>query len=501
MSIVRLSSSPSYTLYQRLPRIGPSGVIFPPPPFVPDFYVSPTGGTGSGSILDPWSLAYAIGQGVGTAQGDGKLGPGNKVALRGGNYNGNFISRTNGLSGNPIIFRQQPGERATLRPTGRALETHGSYTWFWGFEIAGPSSSDGVNNMGIQNKLIHLIIHDVAATAIGSGISNFPANGPQGGEFYGNILYNNGSSNFDHGIYAQNDDTFGTLFVLENIMFNNWAFGFHCFIQPGEFANGIDAEGNIIFNNSSIGLAFRDNEVVIGGNTPVTRNIFSNNFVYRDAQTNIPLWNNYATVDLGLAQHTGNGSIVCQNNYIVGGLNLAEWLTAIISGNLQYNYSSGQLVNNLGSLAGHAYTGDSFYGDPAINAFLYNGFAATTLANWKTQTGFVNPGTYAGLVPPNAVFVRPSIYEAGRANIIVYNWTGAATVNADLSAVLQIGQAYNIYNVQDMFGIPVASGVYNGFAISLPTAGIAAPVPIGRGHAGPVTGPTFQVFVVRLQGA
>ena len=99
------------------------------------------------------------------------------------------------------------------------------------------------------------------------------------------------------------------------------------------------------------------------------------------------------------------------------------------------------------------------------------------------------------------MFVRPNRYEPGRANIIVYNWDNSASVNVDLSTVLTAGQSYTIVNAQNFFGSPVTSGTYNGGTIGIPMAGISAPTPIGRGRAGPVTGPTFQVFVVRLAGS
>lgn len=487
-------------LVQGFPASGGGGSI-PLPivlPFTPDFYVAPTnlGGSpaGNGSIGSPWDLQTALNQ-------PAALVPGKKVAMRGGAYSGNYISNTNGTPTAPVIFRQYPGERATIVTPVRGLEIHGSYTWFWGFEISGPSSSDGVSNQGIQSKCIHLIIHDAAATGIGSGITNFTGNNPRGGEFYGCIVYNNGSQNFDHGIYAQNDDAFGTLFILENIIFNNWSLGLHCFIQPGELANGIDAEGNVIFNDSSTGLAFRNNEVLFGGNAPATRDTFRSNYVYRNSQTGSPLYSNLASVDLGSSQsNNGNGTMTCRDNYIVGGLSLANWVTAMVTGNIQYNYN-GQLVNNIGSLAGHIYNSDVYYGDPAAAAFLYDGNLATTLTSWKTQTGLVNPGSYAGLTPPNAIFVRPSNYEAGRANIIAFNWAGLPTITVDLSGVLIPGQSFVILNAQDFFGSPIVSGIYQGGTVDIPMTAVPAPIPIGRGHAGPVTGPTFQVFVVRLQGA
>ena len=128
-------------------------------------------------------------------------------------------------------------------------------------------------------------------------------------------------------------------------------------------------------------------------------------------------------------------------------------------------------------------------------------------ASWQSTTGLGATDAVAGTTPTGTqVFIRPNRYEAGRANIVIYNWSNAATVAVDLSRALSIGQAYTIVNAQDFYGTPVASGTYAGGTVTLPMAGIAAPVPIGLGSnsltgPGPVTGPTFQVFIVRVQGS
>ena len=73
--------------------------------------------------------------------------------------------------------------------------------------------------------------------------------------------------------------------------------------------------------------------------------------------------------------------------------------------------------------------------------------------------------------PPsqNQVFVRPNAYEAGRANITVFNWQRLASVPVDVSSVrLMLGQGFKVVDTQNVFGPPVLSGVYAGGVISLP---------------------------------
>src|SRR5439155_6867750 len=90
-----------------------------------DFIVAPTGGTGAGTLADPWSLAYAIGIGAGSARGDGKLpSTGAQVGLRGGLYtrtNQNWTFEASGALGSGVdnldgklIYRNYQGEHAII---------------------------------------------------------------------------------------------------------------------------------------------------------------------------------------------------------------------------------------------------------------------------------------------------------------------------------------------------------------------------------------------------
>ena len=94
--------------------------------------------------------------------------------------------------------------------------------------------------------------------------------------------------------------------------------------------------------------------------------------------------------------------------------------------------------------------------------------------------------------------MRPNRYEAGRATIIIYNWGSLSSVPVSIGSVLNTGDAYNIWNVQDIFGGPVVTGTYQGGTISIPMAGVTPPAPIG-GSFLPLhkTGPVFDVFVLK----
>jgi hypothetical protein len=382
----------------------------------------------------------------------------------------------------PIIVRHYSGERATI---DGSLTLTGSDVWIWGLEVANNAAVDyGVVNNAPRSRLINLVVHDAKYSGIGLWKEAPDA------EVYGCVVYNNGTrNNQDHGIYIQN--TLGQKRLLDNIVFNNWAVGLHAYAGPAEngYLTRILMDGNVLFNSGVIGGA-PGGDIVVGGSVPAGPSIaVTHNYVYRtDRQL---------AVDLGYFAGARNVDVTFTNNYLAGGsVHVANWATAVVSGNAVYNFG-GDLTALDSSVSGYTWDATNIYfGNPSDSAWLYNS-TRTTFTGWKSLTGFGNPGAYAGGAPTGQlIVVRTNLYEPDRGNIIVYNWAQQGTVDVDLSGVLDTGDHYVVQNAQDFYGPAVVSGTYAATPISLPTAGIPAPVPIGRGVAGPVTGPTFNVFVV-----
>lgn len=460
------------------------GGVVVAPPFIPDFYVSPTGSSANnGSINSPWSLSYAFG-GAG-----GALTPGKKVALRGGTYSGEYFCNVSGTQANPIVFRQYPGERAILDGNILTVGTHD--LWFWGFEItqSNPVATQrmGINNRGPRCRFINMVIHDCGLNGVGDWVES------PNSEVYGCLLYNNGTNhNLDHGYYGE-CQTPGTKLVRDNICFTNWAYGFQVYGSSGQFIDNFTFRGNVGWNNAVIDAGTSRAEFIMGGSGIVARGaVFDQNMTYRQDAGQ--------TADIGWFFGGVNVDVAVTNNYFVGELDIYDWQTATVTGNTLYN--TGQMVVNRGTLTGHTWSGNNFYRAAGATAWQYGG-TNTTFAGWKTLTGFTNPGTLVGTTPTtNQIFYRPNLYEPGRGHIIIYNWQGLANVAVDLSQILSVGQAFTIVNAQNFFGASVLSGTYTGGTVNLPMAGITPPAPVGRSFTqAPTTGPTFQVFVVRLQGA
>ncbi|MEZ4273397.1 MAG: hypothetical protein R3C68_18765 [Myxococcota bacterium] len=390
--------------------------------------------------------------------------PGDTIWIEGGTYKGyitnsrGLISFLKGTADKPIIVRAVPGVRVTIDmndgdpSTGEFFTPAGDHTWYWGLEItssnpgarilSAPGSSPSGHNrdggvysyggtpeVGDHNRLINLVIHDLSGTGYGwqHGV---------GGELYGTLIYNNGWVSSDrahgHAIYAQNSGE-SEKRIVDNVTFN--MFMDNCDIYGSSTAtlSNFHIEGNTFFNSGAgQGEGFnRGTELLVGGNAPATNIRVIANYTYSQAAGG-------GVARLGYNSSANNG-LVLHDNYFAGTARFPVPFSNLDSkGNRVIGSVSGDYVPSSGLSLQHSDTGTK-------------------------------------------VFVRPNQYEAGRANIVVYNWDNASSVPVDLSEVLKAGSSYRIMHVYDFFGTPVKQGTYDGGLISLPMNPMPAPRPIGTG--------------------
>ena len=444
------------------------------------FYASPSGSSaGDGTAAHPWDLTTAL------ANASGKIQPGDTVWMRAGTYTGDFRTAIAGTASRPIVFRQYPGERATIDGTIRA---DGADVWFWGFEVmrsAPTGRLPAVESRGARQKFINLIIHDAAQQGITFWDEAVDA------ELYGNIVYNNGThENLDHGTYVHN--VTGTKLIDDNIFFNNLAYGIHVYVSPGQGAQkNVHVVGNVSFNNGTISNSYAaKGNILIGGEDPGQGHQAIDNLLYFSGTDG---------VNLQLGYTASNQDIVCKGNTVWGGATafmIRNWTAAVVQGNTIGG--SSDIVDFGDSPDGYSWSGNTYY--RATSAAAWRDVSGTdrTLADWQRTTGLGSSDQIASDVPASTkVFVKANKYEPGRALVVVYNWGHNGSINADLSGVLRNGQQYEVRNVQDMFGPAVASGTYSGGGITLPMTGVNPPARIGRSTpTPPKTGPNFDVFEV-----
>ena len=450
------------------------------------WYVAPNGSsTGAGTITSPWNLATAV--------STTKIQPGDTVWLRGGTYgNGeadassNYIITLNGTSSSPIIFRQYPGEHANLDGT---IDVEGSYVWLWGFEISNTSSTtqniQGVDSHCLGCRFINLVVHDHSGDGFGLW-----SEGPNQ-VAYGNLVYNNGfhgstSTSYGHGIYSQNQT--GTKLLENNILWNQFGYGVHIYGSGNAFLVNFTLKGNVSFNSGvKDGMNY-----TIGGGSPLVNLVATNNMAYYNPNR-LPANSFRIGYNFGITNSNG----VCTNNYIVGTAFVSQWTSNFtFTGNTVINNGTVVLVDQ------DVPTNSNWDNNSYVNLSQFDPFNvlgnAWTLSNWQSTYGYDLHSSLTTTLPPNHIVVEPNTYEAGRGNIIVYNWSHQGTVTVDLSTVLNIGDSFVIKNAQNFYGSPVYSGTYSG-PISLPITAIAPPASI-TGTSVFSTSNEFQVFVVLKNG-
>ena len=462
------------------------------------FYVSPSGSSGGdGSATRPWDLQTAL-SGAG-----GRLQPGDTVWLRGGTYTGSFTSSLRGTQAAPIIVRQYPGERATIDRnglSGESLVVDGTWTIFWGFEIKNSATARFGSGLAVRPagvyvrnasnvKLINLIVHDTGhGTYVEASAHNI--------EIYGWIIFNGGSDNASrgdgHGIYIRNDGTTPKV-VRDNVIFNQFGFGLHGYAEGGDRLDHMVFEGNAVFNNGDIS-AFDSPNMILGGVTSATNDTIRNNMFYFSPGAGTSVRNVRIGYDVNV-----NGTALFEGNTVVGGnqvVDITYWNDLTMRNNTFVGTGRILALADNGP-TGYTWSNNRHYRDPSATAWREVS-TDYTFSGWQQATGLGGSDVAPSATPTQTqVFVRPNQYEAGRAHVIVYNWSGQGTVAVDLSGVLRIGDPYEIRNVQDVLGAALVSGIYSGGSISIPMVAVTPAQPIGGSPNAPrATGSAFGVFLV-----
>jgi len=467
----------------------------PPPGTLPGYYVYPPpygSASGSGATDDPWDLATALAGGPAR-----QVQAGDTVWIRGGTYPGSFRTSLQGQPGQPIQFRQYPGERAII---DGSLAASGSELWFVGFEIMQSRPLQVVDRVLEANttngKFINLVLHDAGFSGV-----DLAADAGSGVELYGSIIYNNGwRDNIDHGIYAQNA-TAGTKRIRDNVIFNNFARGIQVYDDDAVALQNFEVMGNITFNNGTIATGSTEVNILISGSTLTTGMRAADNLLYYSpGEDGIQFrLGNYDVTDSAMY----NKSVHLENNFAAGGrLGLEmqyQWAQATVRNNVFIGNGSMDVVHTGGpAVSAYDWSGNFYYRDPSATAWEQDGLGYS-FDDWRAATGLGGSDSASSALPAQTrVFVRPNQYEAGRAFIVVYNFGNDNSVMVDLAGLVTTGHHYVIRNVQALFSAPVASGTYGGGAVSIPMTGVAPPPPIGRSspRSAQRTGPGFDVFLV-----
>jgi hypothetical protein len=193
-----------------------------------------------------------------------------------------------------------------------------------------------------------------------------------------------------------------------------------------------------------------------------------------------------------------NGCVAILNNYLPQGLEVNNWNSATVTGNVvgaSGKVDAVHLTQSQSPLTG-TWNRNTYMLGSGISGFRSNTISLS-FSTWKKVTGFDSDSTcQTGALTGTKVFVRPNRFVPGRANLIVYNWDRQSSISADVSRVLAPDTSFEVRNAADFSGQPVASGIYHGQPLVLPMNGLTVAAPNGRMLTPPPTGPAFNVFVL-----
>ncbi len=467
-------------------------------------HVAPEGtAQGDGSAARPLDLTTAI-------SASSPARPGDTILLQGGQYDGPmqgierqpFVPQINGTAEAPIVITSAPGQWAHLN--GAINITGADYLHFVRLEIGDlqwdkyaedhkvPTAFNVIRGQGIK-----LINCNVFGGAMGTGLWTPAVNL----EAYGNLVHDFGTQRKDgggrghgHAFYMQNDE--GTKVIERNIAYRSSGWLYDIYTQQGR-VNGFDLIENIGFMAGYHKPGQTSFSFGLMGWQPAERIRFIGNIAYqhRDGQQ----WRSNMRLMAHRDPDVMHNDALVQDNYIMGAYRaivLGQWENLTMTGNTFW--ATGYLTEissapsgsgmpaqeNRPNLANYHVDHNTYFTNNNDAPFIYGRSEPKpddrddnlTFAQWQAL-GLDKQSTLLqgrdGRPTGTKVFVFDNKYEQGRGNIAVFNWDNHDHVDVDVSSVLKPGQAYRIYNCQDIDqtitrATPVLRGSFDGKPVRLP---------------------------------
>lgn len=418
------------------------------------------GAAGTGTFDNPMSLQSALD----TAQ------PGDLYWIFQGTYSGDIDFRRDGTATAPIVFRAYPGHHVRFQGS---ITVYADYNWLWGLDISDPNGLVNLTSVGLYAPGIRLINNYIHDKPYHNGVGAWDYGAGQ--VLYGNIIRHNGyaSTGHPHNIYIQNDFAkYGYKYVVNNIVMEEACDGcpiFQGYAEGDAVVTGLHVERNI----------FAQGTVLFGGfGIPSDRHIVRQNHFY-DAKVQ------FGYRRPSQAEFTSNqlyrSRLFAEWFWGAGEVLYSQTAPNVFTGNTILAPSDTHVrLRTSAYFADNRYEGipalqptDTFnnntYSSPFNASFYANGqeISGATFDQWKAATlaagnAFDTNSQVIAMPTAPQVTIIPNEYEPGRANISIFNFSKAAQVAVDLASVVAQGSSFTIYNAQNMFGTPVATGKYAG---------------------------------------
>lgn len=432
----------------------------------------------------------------------------NRARLDAGAYATNFAFKA---SVRPLIMVGDPNVAAS-----------GTYNFFRDIEFYSSSTEtrqsqqessfptdifrgDGPYFFGVGSRAINCFAHDMSA-----GISTWKQN--FGGGAYGCVIWNNGylgtQQNHGHGIYAQGAVSAGGL--TKPIQRNLFSAGFDKNFQVyGSAQAGTEISHFRIAQNGFIGTQGSH-----GGNVLGTRVGGNANRMQDDQVTD----NWFYGSDLEIFYHpdpSAYADCITTGNYLVNShFQVSSWQSLVLTNNTWFWVEASD---------GSAFNGTSLTTNTTIIPWTYNfnRYYITALADqsfriethgpvnfsgWKAQTGYDAASTITTTFPvTNYVILLANAYDTNRANLIIYNWSGATSIAVDMSALgWGGGAAVTLTQGQDPLVDVVGATLSPASLLTVDVRAVSHTVAIPYGYAAtlaPKSFPNYGQWVIDKQTA
>jgi hypothetical protein len=400
-----------------------------------EYYVAPNGKRDAAGTKDaPWDIESAL-------AGKQATKPGDTIWIRGGTYK--HPTRTPGTKGytvqlkgekeKPIHVRGYTGERATI-DGGLTVVAGTAYLWMWDLEILVSENLTGERKTAIGGS--------GAPTDLPWPWGGVEIQGGTGCKYIGLVIHDNGQGcGFWKG--AVDSELVGCL------IYNNGWVGPDRWHGPGLYTQNQTGTklvtDNVIFGNYS-------NPIQCYG----SKNAFVDNYVFDG--------------NIVFAPKKGGG----RGTFLVGGGAPSHNITVRNSVTYECPIQIGYGAENEDCIV---------EGNTIIRA----GLNINKYKKAEQKDNLI--WTQGNPLPAKPlIFLRPSKYDAKRANLAIVNLAKAASVPVDMATFLKAGEKYRILDTTDFFGKPVLEGAFDG----QPVAVSIAPTPEnGQGE--------FGAFVVLRQ--
>ena len=372
------------------------------------------------------------------------------------------------------------------QPTHRVTDQEGSGGQPMGSNNTRMSGS-GIENNGADNRFYYNYIHDIPTDPI----SDFER--AHRSDYFGTVLNNNGWNSTDrnhgHGLYTQNRGSNGQKKIRDIIVFGEYGSTIKIAGSDDSYTENYLISGAITYNSGFGAQA--------GGGSQNTDDIIVDSmFTYNGGLsiafngagdyfevTNSKLFGGFGVLPMNSGKITGNtiGHVTEQSSngnstvrYQVYGSNFADF---IVDNNTYYHAWTGRSQNMLwqrNALYNPNYNPIDDPADPTSTRMFARNFT-----EWKAATGWDANSTYHGGQPTSYSFAKPTEtdinYRALNAvgikqgHMVVYNWGNQPRASADLSQMGFVsGESYEVRNAANFGAGALATGTYNGTAVSLP---------------------------------